>query len=108
MVKQLNSKDNKMNETNTASKNNTKKIGKKIKDKTNNMCLFKEETYKKVISWSSTKKMVTVSIMMEEFSINGSLARAALSILVQKGIIKCIITHNRQCIYTGVNVISRA
>ena len=45
-------------------------------------------------------KLITTSIVSERLKIGGSLARAALRELVEKGLIRCLSYHSKQGIYT--------
>jgi len=45
-------------------------------------------------------KLITTSIVSERLKIGGSLARAALRELVNKGLIRCLSYHSKQGIYT--------
>ena len=45
-------------------------------------------------------KMITVSILADRMRINCSLARRALVVLEEKGLIKPLVTHSKQKIFT--------
>eukprot|EP00953_Heterococcus_sp_UTEX-ZZ885_P014213 8078-Heterococcus_DN1.PRE.2 len=45
-------------------------------------------------------KLVTTSALVERLKINGSLARAAIRELEQKGVIRCVAHHSSQLVYT--------
>merc|ERR1719160_698622 len=47
-------------------------------------------------------KIITTSVLADRLNINGSLARAAIKELRAKQLIKPIVTHRAQCIYTRV------
>ena len=46
------------------------------------------------------QKLITPSIISEKLKVNGSLARKACKELISKGLIRAIMTHKHQCIYT--------
>merc|ERR1712020_141206 len=55
--------------------------------------------------WSKGKtrdKLITPSIVSERLKVRGSLARKALDELTQKGLIKQVVQHHAQTIYTRV------
>merc|ERR1712158_107301 len=64
----------------------------KTRDKLNNLVLFDKPTY----------KLITPSIVSERLKVRGSLARKALNELAQKGLIKQVVQHHAQTIYTRV------
>lgn len=47
-----------------------------------------------------SSKLITPSILSERLKINGSLARKAIKELKEKGVIKQVIHHHRQTIFT--------
>merc|ERR1712228_734552 len=103
------SKEAKANAATNASKGNRKKLSnRKIKEKVNNMCLFKEEIYNKILTevraHDARYKIITTSIMVDRLNINGSLARAVIKELIFNKLIRPIVKHHRQCIYTFTNI----
>ncbi|CAE5984478.1 unnamed protein product [Arabidopsis arenosa] len=72
----------------------------KQKEKVNNMVLFDQATYDKLISEAPKFKLITPSILSDRLRINGSLARKAIRDLMVKGTIKMVSTHSSQQIYT--------
>merc|ERR1712156_1133552 len=74
----------------------------KTRDKLNNLVLFDKATYDKLLKEVSTYKLITPSIVSERLKVRGSLARKALTELVQKGLIKQVVQHSAQTIYTRV------
>jgi small subunit ribosomal protein S25e len=91
----------------------------KTRDKLNNLILFDQATYDKlykVIFCSIRKKfhliflfllqevpaykLITPAVVSERLKIRGSLARKALNELQQKGLIKQVVKHSAQLIYT--------
>merc|ERR1711876_39155 len=74
----------------------------KTRDKLNNLVLFDKGTYDKLLKEVPTYKLITPSIVSERLKVRGSLARKALTELVQKGLIKQVVQHSAQTIYTRV------
>merc|ERR1711936_333884 len=74
----------------------------KTRDKLNNLVLFDKGTYDKLLKEVPTYKLITPSIVSERLKVRGSLARKALIELVQKGLIKQVVQHSAQLIYTRV------
>merc|ERR1712111_203822 len=74
----------------------------KTRDKLNNLVLFDKATYDKLLKEVPTYKLITPSIVSERLKVRGSLARKALNELVQKGLIKQVVQHSAQTIYTRV------
>merc|ERR1711863_188867 len=74
----------------------------KTRDKLNNLVLFDKATYDKLLKEVPTYKLITPSIVSERLKVRGSLARKALIELVQKGLIKQVVQHSAQTIYTRV------
>merc|ERR1712154_757899 len=74
----------------------------KTRDKLNNLVLFDKAIYDKLLKEVPTYKLITPSIVSERLKVRGSLARKALTELVQKGLIKQVVQHSAQTIYTRV------
>merc|ERR1711862_1042246 len=74
----------------------------KTRDKLNNLVLFDKATYDKLLKEVPTYQLITPSIVSERLKGRGSLARKALNELVQKGLIKQVVQHSAQTIYTRV------
>ncbi|XP_015783222.1 40S ribosomal protein S25 [Tetranychus urticae] len=72
----------------------------KVRDKLNNLVLFDKATYDKLLKEVPSYKLITPSVVSERLKIRGSLARKALEELLQKGLIKQVIKHHSQIIYT--------
>merc|ERR1712045_244482 len=72
----------------------------KSRDKLNNLVLFDKPTYEKLLKEVPTYKLITPSIVSERLKVRGSLARKALIELTQKGLIKQVVQHHAQQIYT--------
>merc|ERR1712029_1263800 len=74
----------------------------KTRDKLNNLVLFDKPTYDKLLKEVPTYMLITPSIVSERLKVRGSLVRKALNELVQKGLIKQVVQHSAQTIYTRV------
>ena len=74
----------------------------KTRDKLNNLVLFDKATYDKLLKEVPTYKLITPSIVSERLKVRGSLARRALDELVTKGLIRQVVQHRAQLIYTRV------
>ncbi|XP_034232337.1 40S ribosomal protein S25 [Thrips palmi] len=72
----------------------------KVRDKLNNQVLFDKATYDKLLKEVPAYKLITPSVVSERLKIRGSLARKALDELLQKGLIKQVVQHHAQLIYT--------
>merc|ERR1712142_1450087 len=72
----------------------------KVRDKLNNLVLFDKATYDKLYKEVPSYKLITPSVVSERLKIRGSLARKALSELHSKGLIKQVVKHSGQQIYT--------
>merc|ERR1712141_690721 len=72
----------------------------KVRDKLNNLVLFDKATYDKLLEEVPTYKLITPSVVSERLKVRGSLARAGLKELLQKGLIRQVVNHSRQVIYT--------
>ncbi|KAK8263261.1 hypothetical protein V6Z11_D12G030500 [Gossypium hirsutum] len=59
----------------------------KQKEKVNNMVLFDQATYDKLLSEAPKYKLITPSILSDRMRINGSLARKAIRELMARGLI---------------------
>merc|ERR1711976_43314 len=72
----------------------------KVRDKLNNLVLFDEATYEKLLKEVPSYKLITPSVVSERMKISGSLARRALDDMNQKGIIRQVVKHHSQLVYT--------
>merc|ERR1712008_149067 len=72
----------------------------KTRDKLNNLVLFDKPTYEKLLKEVPTYKLIPPSIVSERLKVRGSLARKALIELQEKGLIKQVVQHHAQTIYT--------
>ncbi|CAF1040214.1 unnamed protein product [Adineta ricciae] len=72
----------------------------KVRDKLNNMVLFDKATYDKCVKDMPQYKLITPAIVCERFKVRGSLARQIIRELVRRGLIRPVVKHSRQEIYT--------
>jgi small subunit ribosomal protein S25e len=72
----------------------------KVRDKLNNLVLFDKATYEKLLKEVPSYKLITPSILSERLKIRGSLAKKAITELLNQGLIKPVVTHHAQLIYT--------
>ncbi|KNC86303.1 S25 ribosomal protein [Sphaeroforma arctica JP610] len=72
----------------------------KVRDKLNNAVFFDKNTLEKFMKEVKTYKFITPSVVSERLRIGGSLARAALRDLAKEGLIKPVVLHQSQMIYT--------
>uniref|UniRef100_A0A1B0FCP0 40S ribosomal protein S25 n=1 Tax=Glossina morsitans morsitans TaxID=37546 RepID=A0A1B0FCP0_GLOMM len=72
----------------------------KVRDKLNNQVLFDQPTYDKLITDMPKYKLITPSVVSERLKIRGSLAKRALIELREKGLIRQVVQHASQVIYT--------
>merc|ERR1712046_242203 len=72
----------------------------KVREKLNNMVVFDQATYDRMMKEAAPFKLVTPSAISERLKINGSLARRAIQELLKAGSIKLVDKHSNQYIYT--------
>eukprot|EP00246_Nothoceros_aenigmaticus_P005725 TRINITY_DN17_c0_g2_i2.p1 TRINITY_DN17_c0_g2~~TRINITY_DN17_c0_g2_i2.p1 ORF type:complete len:111 (+),score=23.72 TRINITY_DN17_c0_g2_i2:195-527(+) len=72
----------------------------KQKEKVNNMVLFDQATYDKLLSEVPKYKLITPSVLSDRLRITGSLARRAIQELTSMGTIRLVAAHANQQIYT--------
>ncbi|KNA24561.1 hypothetical protein SOVF_014120 [Spinacia oleracea] len=72
----------------------------KQKEKVNNMVLFDQATYDKMLSDIPKAKLITPSTISERLRVNGSLARRAIRDLMSRDSVKMVSAHSSQPIYT--------
>ncbi|KAK9447237.1 40S ribosomal protein eS25 [Limtongia smithiae] len=72
----------------------------KVKDKAQHAVTLEQATYDKLVKDVSTYKLITVSVLVDRMKVNGSVARAALKDLVERGTIKPVVSHSKQLTYT--------
>merc|ERR1712230_337633 len=72
----------------------------KVREKLNNMVVFDQGTYDRMLKEVATFKLVSTSAISERLKINGSLARRSIQELLKAGTIKLVDKHSAQLIYT--------
>jgi len=72
----------------------------KVRDKLNNAVLFDKPTLEKFYKEVPLYKLITPAVVSERLKLRGSLARAGLKELESKGLIKTVVSHHSQMIYT--------
>merc|ERR1719298_168167 len=72
----------------------------KVKEKLSNLVLFDKTSYEKMLTDIPKQRLITPSIISEKLKVNGSLARKAVRELLSKELIRPIMTHKHQSIYT--------
>merc|ERR1711988_1187542 len=72
----------------------------KVREKLNNLVVFDQGTYDRMMKEVATFKLVTPSAISERLKINGSLARRSIQELLKAGTIKLVDKHSSQYIYT--------
>ncbi|KAF2786313.1 ribosomal protein S25 [Melanomma pulvis-pyrius CBS 109.77] len=86
---------------NTGAKKQKKKWSKgKVKDKANHAVVLDKQTQDKLTKDVQSYRLITVAVLVDRLKINGSLARAALADLEEKGVIKKVVKHSALCVYT--------
>merc|ERR1712142_329575 len=78
----------------------------KVRDKLNNLILFDKPTYDKLYKEVPNYKLITPAVVSERLKIRGSLARRALIELQSKGLIKEVVKHSSQVIYTRATAVA--
>merc|ERR1712028_153244 len=73
----------------------------KVKEKLANLVMFDKATYDRLLKEIPKAKLITPSIVSERLKVNGSVARAAIRHLEEKGLIEVVgERHSAQLIYT--------
>merc|ERR1712042_248553 len=72
----------------------------KVRDKLNNLVLFDKQTYDKLYKEVPSYKLITPSVVSERLKVTGSLARRGLKELLAKGLIRQVVKHHAQLVYT--------
>ena len=72
----------------------------RARDKLNNLVLLDKETNAKLMKDVPGYKLITVSVVSDRLKVTGSLARACIRLLCDKGLIKPVSHHSQQLIYT--------
>ena len=71
-----------------------------VKDKSNHAVVLDKATHEKLQKDVQSYRLITVAVLVDRLKINGSLARAALKDLEEKGVIKKVVAHSRGNIYS--------
>ena len=74
----------------------------------NNLVLFDKATYDKLLKEVPSYKLITPSVVSERLKIRGSLARAALEELQQKGNELCVVFFEWLVSVVDISAISKA
>ena len=76
----------------------------KVKDKLNNDVFLDQARYNKLVGEIPKILMITRSVLVEKFKVNGSISRALIKDLSSKGMIKRVgDAHSSFDLFTGVN-----
>merc|ERR1712025_694523 len=78
----------------------------KVRDKLNNLIIFDKPTYEELYKEVPNYKLITPAVVSERLKIRGSLARRALIELKSKGLIKEVVKHSSQVIYTRATAVA--
>merc|ERR1711915_899396 len=71
-----------------------------VRDKLNNLVLFDKQTYDKLYKEVPSYKLITPSVVSERLKVTGSLSRRGLKELLAKGLIRKVVKHHAQLVYT--------
>jgi len=83
------------------SKKSKKKWSKgKVKDKAQHAVILEQDKYDRIMKEVPTYRYVSVSVLVDRLKIGGSMARVALRQLENDGVIKPVLLHSKQQIYT--------
>ncbi|KII96033.1 hypothetical protein PLICRDRAFT_48955 [Plicaturopsis crispa FD-325 SS-3] len=74
----------------------------KVKDKAQHAVTIDKPTFDRVMKEVPTFRFISQSILIERLKVNGSLARVAIRHLEKEGLIKPIVHHSSQLVYTRV------
>ncbi|KAI9633022.1 putative 40S ribosomal protein S20 [Dioszegia hungarica] len=72
----------------------------KVKDKAQNAVVLDKPTYERIIKEVPTYKVISQSTLIDRMKVNGSLARRAIAHLEKEGLIKRVVHHHGQLVYT--------
>lgn len=72
----------------------------KVREKAANAVMFDQPLWDRLIVDVPKMKLVTPSVLVERFKINGALARNAIKELANRQLIRGIVVHSKQGIYT--------
>ena len=71
-----------------------------VKDKANHAVVLDKSTSDKLYKDVQSYRLITVATLVDRLKINGSLARAALKDLEEKGQIKKVVGHSKLTVYS--------
>lgn len=71
-----------------------------VKDKANHAVVLDKQTQDKLTKDVQSYRLITVAVLVDRLKINGSLARAALADLEEKGVIKKVVKHSALSVYS--------
>ncbi|EIW71675.1 hypothetical protein TREMEDRAFT_20091, partial [Tremella mesenterica DSM 1558] len=72
----------------------------KVKDKANNAVVLDKPLFDRIVKEVPTYRVITVSTLIDRMKVNGSLARRAIAYLEEEGLIKPVVVHRAQVVYT--------
>ncbi|KDQ65054.1 hypothetical protein JAAARDRAFT_28716 [Jaapia argillacea MUCL 33604] len=78
----------------------------KVKDKAAHAVSLDKATFDRIMKEVPTFRFISQSILIERLKVNGSLARRAIRHLEKEGLIKRIVHHSGQLIYTRLTTSS--
>ncbi|KAG0700077.1 ribosomal protein S25 [Suillus ampliporus] len=78
----------------------------KVKDKAQHAVVCDKATFDRIMKEAPTWRLISQSILIERLKVNGSLARVAIRHLEKEGLIKRIVHHSGQLIYTRLTTVS--
>ncbi len=74
----------------------------KTAEKLNNAIMWDQATYDKLLKDIPTAKLITPSVVSDRLRVSVALAKQGLRHLEAKGLIRCIVRHAQQAVYTRV------
>eukprot|EP00178_Gracilaria_changii_P005942 TRINITY_DN2013_c0_g1_i2.p3 TRINITY_DN2013_c0_g1~~TRINITY_DN2013_c0_g1_i2.p3 ORF type:complete len:114 (+),score=31.46 TRINITY_DN2013_c0_g1_i2:3-344(+) len=72
----------------------------KARDKLNNAVMLDKATYEKLLKEVPTYKLISCSVVSDRLKVRGSVARRSIALLLEKGLIREVVKHSAQSIYT--------
>lgn len=98
---QVKSKEAKARAAMAGGKGKRKKWSKsKSASKLANLVLFDKKTYEKMKTEVPKMKIITTATVCDRCKINGSLARVGIREMEEEGLIRKVLSHRRQLVYT--------
>jgi small subunit ribosomal protein S25e len=74
----------------------------KTAEKLNNAIMWDQATYDKLLKDIPTAKLITPSVVSDRLRVSVALAKQGLRHLEAKGLIRCIVRHAQQSVYTRI------